>query len=50
MTTHDGASKRPQSNKWCNPPEGGTFNTPPARGPAVANFKTDLHLNFNDAA
>jgi hypothetical protein len=50
MTTREGASELPQSNEGCDPPQGGTLRTPPARGPAVAKFRADIHLNFNDAA
>jgi hypothetical protein len=32
------------------PTQGGKPRTPPARGPAVAESKFDLQLNFNDAA
>jgi hypothetical protein len=49
MTTRDGASELPHSNEVCDPTQGGTLRTPPARGPAVSKFKTDLHLNFNVA-
>jgi hypothetical protein len=50
MTTRDGASDLLQMNEWCDPPQSGTLRTQPARGPAVTEFKTDLHLNSNDAA
>jgi hypothetical protein len=50
MTTGDGASDPLHSNEVCDPPQGGTLRTPPARRPACAKFKTDIHLNFNDAA
>jgi hypothetical protein len=50
MTTRDGCSELPQWNEEYYPPQGGTLRTPPTRGPAVAEFKTVLHLNFNDAA
>jgi hypothetical protein len=50
MKTRDPACDLPQSNEWCDPPQGGTLRTTPARGPAVAKFKPDVHLNFNDAA
>jgi hypothetical protein len=50
MTRRDGASELPQSNEGCDPAEGGKLRTPPARGTAVAEFKTDLHLKSNDAA
>jgi hypothetical protein len=50
MTTRDGASELPQMNEWCDPLQGGTICTPPARRSAVTEFKTDLHLNPNDAA
>jgi hypothetical protein len=50
MTTRDGASEVSQSNEWCDPPQGFTHRTPPATGSAVTEFKTDLHLNSNDAA
>jgi hypothetical protein len=50
MTTSDWASELPHSNEVCNQPQGGTLRNPPARGTAVAVFKTDLHLYFNDAA
>jgi hypothetical protein len=49
MTTRDGTSELPQSNEGCDPPQGGTLRNPPARGSAVADFKTDHHLNFIDA-
>jgi hypothetical protein len=48
MTRRDGASEHPNLNEWCDYPQGGTPRTPPARGPAVAESKTDLHLNCND--
>jgi hypothetical protein len=50
MTTLEGASELLQSNEGCDPPQGGTLRTPPARGPEVAKFNADIHLNFNDAA
>jgi hypothetical protein len=50
MTRRDGASELPQSNEGCYLPQCGTLRTPPARGPAVAEFKTDRHLKFKDAA
>jgi hypothetical protein len=50
MTARDVASELPESNEGCDPPQGGTLCTPPAKGQAVAEFKTELHLNSNDAA
>jgi hypothetical protein len=50
MKRRDDLSKLPQSNEWCDPPQGVALRTPPARGPAVAEIKTDLHLKSNDAA
>jgi hypothetical protein len=50
MKGRDGPSELPESNEGCDPPQGDTLRTPPARGPAVPDFKTDLHLNSNDAA
>jgi hypothetical protein len=50
MTRPDVASELPQPNERCDPPQGATLRTPPARGTAVTEFKTDLHLNSNDAA
>jgi hypothetical protein len=48
MTERDVAPEHPDLNKLCEPPQGGTTRTPTARGPAVAEAKTDLHLNCND--
>jgi hypothetical protein len=39
MTRRDGASELPLSNEWCKPTQCGTSRTPPAKGPAVAEFK-----------
>jgi hypothetical protein len=50
MKTRDGASELPHTNEVCDPTQGVTLRTSPARGPAVAKFKTYLHLNFNNAA
>jgi hypothetical protein len=36
MTTRDVASEIPNLNEGCEPTQGGTPRTPPARGPAVA--------------
>jgi hypothetical protein len=41
-------SELPQPNEGCDPPQDGTLRTPPARGPAVTEFKPDLQLNSND--
>jgi hypothetical protein len=49
MTTRDGAFVLLQSNEGFDPPQGVSLRTPPARVPAVAKFKTDLHLTFSDA-
>jgi hypothetical protein len=50
MRERDVASEHPNLNVVCEPPQDGTLRTPRARGPAVAKFKTDLHLYKNDAA
>jgi hypothetical protein len=50
MTRRDVASELPQPNERCDSPQGATLRTPPARLTAVTVFKTDLHLNSNDAA
>jgi hypothetical protein len=50
MTRRDGASELPKTNEGCDTPQGGTLRNPPARGPAVTVFKTELHLNSNEAA
>jgi hypothetical protein len=50
MTRRDGASELPNLNEWFEQPQGGQPRTPQARGPAVTEFKKDLHLNSNDAA
>jgi hypothetical protein len=39
MKRRDGASELPHSNDGCHPPQGGTPVSPPARRPAVAEFK-----------
>jgi hypothetical protein len=39
MTRLEGASEFPHSNEGSDPPQGGTLLTPPATGPAVAEFK-----------
>jgi hypothetical protein len=39
MTRREVASEFPHSNEGCDPPQGGTLLTPPARGPAVSAFK-----------
>jgi hypothetical protein len=49
MTERDVAPEHPNLNDGCDPPQCSTLRTPPARGPAVAKFKTDLHLKSNDA-
>jgi hypothetical protein len=49
MTERDVASRHPNLNEGCEPPQGGTHRTPPARGPAGAKPKAVLHLNCNDA-
>jgi hypothetical protein len=49
MTRRDGASELPQTNEGCPSPQGGTLRSPPARGSAVTEFKTDLHLKSYDA-
>jgi hypothetical protein len=49
MTECDVASEHPNLIEGCEPPQGGTPRTPPARGAAVAESKTDIHLNCNDA-
>jgi hypothetical protein len=49
MTRCDGASELPQSNEGCDPPQGRTLRNLPARGPSVAEIKTDLQLKYNDA-
>jgi hypothetical protein len=48
MTECDVALEHLDLNKGCEPPQGGTPRTPPARGPAVAESKMDLHLSCND--
>jgi hypothetical protein len=50
MTESDVAPEHPNLNEECDPPQGGTLRTPPARGPAVTEFKRVLYLNPNDAA
>jgi hypothetical protein len=50
MTRCHGASQIPQRNEGCEPHQGVTLRTPPANGPAVAGFKTDLQQDSNDAA
>jgi hypothetical protein len=45
MTEHDVASEHPNLNEGCEPPQSFTPRTPPA----VAESKTDLHLNCNDS-
>jgi hypothetical protein len=49
MTTRDWESELLQSNEGFDPPQGVTLRTPPVRVPAVAMFKTDLHLNISDS-
>jgi hypothetical protein len=43
------ASEHPNLNEGCEPNQGSTLGTPPARGPAVVESKTNLNLNSNDA-
>jgi hypothetical protein len=50
MTRRDVAPEHPDVNELCEHRQGGTPRTPLARGPAVADSMTDLHLNSNDAA
>jgi hypothetical protein len=45
MTKPDVTSYVPYSNEECEPLQGCTPRTPPARGPAVVDFKSDLQLN-----
>jgi hypothetical protein len=45
MTERDVASEPPNLNEGCQPPQSFTPRTPPA----VAESKSDLHLNCNDA-
>jgi hypothetical protein len=49
MTEHDVPPELPNLNEGCEPTQGGTSRTPPARGPAVAESNLDLQLNCNDA-
>jgi hypothetical protein len=39
MTRREGACEFQLSNEVSDPPQGGTLLTPPARGPAVTEFK-----------
>jgi hypothetical protein len=50
MTEHDVRSEHPNLKEGCDPPQGGMLRIPPATGPAVTEFKSDLNLNSNDAA
>jgi hypothetical protein len=47
MTERDVVFWHPNLNEGCETPQGCTPRTPPARGAAVAESKTDLHLNSN---
>jgi hypothetical protein len=49
MTRRDVASDLPISKEECESLQGGSPRPPPAIGPAVAKFKTDLQLKSNDA-
>jgi hypothetical protein len=49
MTRRDVAPELRNLNEECETPQVGTPRTPPARVTAVAEFKTDLHLNSSDA-
>jgi hypothetical protein len=44
MTERDVAPEHPNLNERCDPANGGTLLTPPARGPAFTEFKTALQL------
>jgi hypothetical protein len=48
MTWRDVASVLQNLNEECETPQRGTTWTPPARVPAVAEFRADLHLKSND--
>jgi hypothetical protein len=49
MTEREVAAEHPNLDEWCEPPQVGTPRTPLDGGPAVAESKTDLYLNCNDA-
>jgi hypothetical protein len=49
MTDRDVASEHPNFDEECETPQGGTPRTPPSRGLAVAESKTNINLNCNDA-
>jgi hypothetical protein len=49
MTRRDVASEHPTLNEGCEQHSGCTPRTAPARVPEISEFKTDLHLNCNDA-
>jgi hypothetical protein len=48
MTDLDVAPEHPNLNEWCEHTQGVTPRRPPARGPADAESKSDLHLKCND--
>jgi hypothetical protein len=49
MTERDVAPEHPNLNEGNEHTQGGTPRKPPARRPAVAESKLDLHLKCNDA-
>jgi hypothetical protein len=50
MTTRDWESELLKSNEGFDPPQGGTPRTPPARRPAVTEFKDGFPNELNVAA
>jgi hypothetical protein len=50
LTRRDVASQLPNSNEECEYLQGGTPRTPPARGPAVTEFKEGSPTDPNVAA